>query len=423
MMVSIGQVIASKYRIDGVLGQGGMGAVFSAEHLHMGNRCAVKVLHASLVGDEEHMRRFLREAKAAARLKSRHVCKVLDYGKLDNGAPFLVMEQLEGRDLKRVLHERGKLSIGEAALYGVQICSALDEAHRIGIVHRDLKPGNLFLATEPGGAPSLKVLDFGVAKWTPSAGATGPEITKTSAILGTPSYMSPEQMRSSRDVDHRTDLWSMGIILYRMVTGRLPFGGNNVVEVCAEILSGPVPDLRAIVPDLPALFAETILRCLERDAHLRFASAADLAAALLPFAPADALSDVKIPIPSAAPRANIPSIPDTSAPLSQSPSSRTPKGSWVKTLPITDATPPSAIKPLSASVAPGRPRRSKAPPRPRGSAAWIVVSALSIAAGVVIGVQITAPHKASPAAAPVSQAPAPPAISGDAGRPAASAPR
>ena len=279
--VKPGDVLVGKYRVDRVLGMGQMGIVVAATHLGLDQRVALKFMLASSGPDEERRERFLREARACVALKTPHVARVSDVCTLDSGAPYMVMEYLDGRDLDAVLRERGPLPVGEAVLYVLQACQAIAEAHAAGIVHRDLKPANLFLTTGPGGAPCIKVLDFGISKFT----AESLKLTQETAAMGSPLYMSPEALRSSRDVDAQTDIWALGVVLYELCTGTTPFQAERVQELCARIWFGepdPIVRHRAGVP--PEL-EKVVMRCLERDRARRFPNVAELAAALAPFAP------------------------------------------------------------------------------------------------------------------------------------------
>ena len=231
-----GDVLAGKYRVERVLGSGGMGVVVAAMHLTLQERVALKFLLPEGAKKEETVTRFLREARAAAKIKSEHVARVSDVGTLESGAPYLVMEYLDGSDLSALLRRDGPLPPRDAVEYVLQACEALAEAHAVGIVHRDLKPANLFLARHAGGAPRIKVLDFGISKLTardPSMPPDDPSMTRTRAWLGSPLYMSPEQMRSARDVDTRTDIWALGVILYELLSGKPPFDGETFPELCA----------------------------------------------------------------------------------------------------------------------------------------------------------------------------------------------
>ena len=282
--VQEGQVLAGKYRVERVLGVGGMGVVVSALHLQLDERVALKFLLPEALANEEAVARFAREARAAVKIKSMHVARVSDVGTLETGAPYMVMEYLHGRDLAALLHERGPMPWPDAVDLVLQACEALAEAHAHGIVHRDLKPANLFLITGPDGSPCIKVLDFGISKLTnpnPSSGDYG--MTRTQAIMGSPLYMSPEQMTSSRDVDGRADIWAIGTILYELVTGRPPFLGESMPQLCGMILQEAPPPPRSLRPDLPDGLQAVILRCLEKKREARFGNVAELASALAPF--------------------------------------------------------------------------------------------------------------------------------------------
>jgi serine/threonine-protein kinase len=281
--VQLGDVLAGKYRIERVLGAGAMGVVVAATHMELGELRAIKFMRASLIQDAGAVERFLREARATARLKSRHVAKVHDVGRLETGAPYIVMEHFDGSDLKSLISGRGALPVAEAVHYVREACEAIGEAHAVGIIHRDLKPSNLFLAIE-GGARSVKVLDFGVAKLADGAGSDpNAEMTGTAEVLGTPLYMAPEQMRSTRGVDGRADLWSLGVILYRALTGKTPFIGQTTPEVCISVMvDEPLPP-SALRADLPIGLDAVVMRCLEKDPGRRFATAGELSEALRPF--------------------------------------------------------------------------------------------------------------------------------------------
>ncbi|HEX8789828.1 MAG TPA: serine/threonine-protein kinase [Polyangiaceae bacterium] len=278
-----GDLLAGKYRVERIIGSGGMGVVVAARHEQLDQRVALKFVRSEAISNQDAVQRFLREARAAVKLKSEHAAKVLDVGTLESGAPYMVMEFLEGRDLGQVLAEQGPLSVEAAAEWIVQACEAVAEAHSSGIVHRDLKPQNLFLARSVGGASKVKVLDFGVSKSLTLSDAGG--LTQTRTMLGSPLYMSPEQMRSSRDVDARSDVWALGVVLYELLTRRWPFEAESMPELCLKVVSDPPTPVTDFRPDVPRPMVEVIERCLQKDPALRYENAAELAAALEPMAP------------------------------------------------------------------------------------------------------------------------------------------
>lgn len=284
--VAIGEVVASKYRVDAVLGQGGMGVVVAATHTELDQKVALKFLLPSGAADPNVASRFLREARASARLKSPHVARTLDTGRLEDGRPFIVMEFLEGRDLAAELEGRAEpLPVIDAASYVLQACDALAEAHAAGIVHRDLKPANLFLARGHDGRPTVKVLDFGISKILDGGeGATLSSLTSTGAVLGSPAYMSPEQMRASRGVDARTDIWALGVALYELLTNHVPFPAKSHVEMVVMVTQDAPTPPTAYRADLPPEIERIVLKCLAKDPADRFASVAELANELARFA-------------------------------------------------------------------------------------------------------------------------------------------
>jgi eukaryotic-like serine/threonine-protein kinase len=258
-----------------VLGQGGMGVVFEGKHAKLGQRVAIKMLLPDVLNVPSVVERFEREARAAANLRGRHVARVLDVDMSPSGLPFMVMEFLEGNDLADELAHRGPLPVEEAVAWVIQACEGMAEAHAMGIVHRDLKPANLFLAHE-GKTRVLKVLDFGISKVNDSS----VDLTSTYAAMGTPLYMSPEQVRSSKSVDERTDVWALSVILYELLTGRPPFFGESATAVIAAIASDdPVP-LRELRPDVPRDTEAAVRVGMTKDVRGRFASVGELAAAL-----------------------------------------------------------------------------------------------------------------------------------------------
>jgi eukaryotic-like serine/threonine-protein kinase len=279
-----GQLIAGKYRIERVIGAGGMGVVAAATHVELNQVVALKFMQPNVLGNAEAAARFLREARAVARLKSEHVGRVLDVGKLESGAPYIVMEYLEGEDLDHLVSSNGPLPVDQAAHYVLQALEAVAEAHAAGIVHRDLKPANLFLTLATGGAQSVKVLDFGVSKYS-EPNAMDLDKTDARAVIGSPLYMAPEQLVSAGTVDRRADIWSLGCTLYQLVSGATPFEGSSLPQLTANILRASLKPLSNLRSEIPAGFARVVDRCLAKDPAARFPDVVELADALAPFAP------------------------------------------------------------------------------------------------------------------------------------------
>ncbi|MEO6419622.1 MAG: serine/threonine-protein kinase [Polyangiaceae bacterium] len=281
-----GDMLLGKYQVERVLGRGGMGIVFAAKHLELDEQVAIKVLLPAAAASKDLVGRFLREGRAAVKIRSEHVARIRDVGKLENGAPFIAMEYLDGKDLSTILREQGRLSVQVAVDYVLQACEALAEAHALGIIHRDLKPANLFLIRRADGSTCIKVIDFGISKTT--AEPAEMSLTRTNSIIGSPLYMSPEQMRSSRTVDARSDIWSLGIILHELLTGTTPHDADSMPELYAHVLTKPAPPLRRARPDAPAALEAAILCSLQADCELRFLNIADFVTAIAEFGSTDA---------------------------------------------------------------------------------------------------------------------------------------
>lgn len=289
--LGVGVVVAGKYKIVRHLGRGGMGVVFAARHLQLGHLVAIKVLHGDAL-DSTDVARFMREGRAAAKLESEHVVRIHDLGLLPTGHPYLVMEHLKGEDLGKFVATRGPMPIADATTIALQICEVLAEAHAAGVVHRDIKPQNVFLVTPKTASDPLciKVLDFGLAKDSSSSSGkvgdtTRKRLTERHSLLGSPRFMSPEQIESAREVDGRTDIWATGATLYNLLTGRVPFLGRSIPEVLGQIMfvaPRPPRELRAeIAPELESV----VMRCLEKSPAARYATMQELADALRSLAP------------------------------------------------------------------------------------------------------------------------------------------
>ncbi len=276
-----GDVLAGKYRLERVVGEGGMGVVYAAQHLVLKQRVAVKVLLPDAATSDHVVERFAREAQAAARIMSEHVARVMDAGSTATGAPFLVMEYLEGCDLAELLAVEGPLPPADVVDYLIQALEALAHAHAVGLVHRDIKPANLFLACRADGGNVIKVLDFGISKTMKSR----PEdrVLTGQAVLGSPVYMSPEQLRNAKNIDARADLWSLGVVAYELLSGKPPFDGDGVGEIFAAILESDATPLQTKDRRLPHELSAIVMKCIQRKPEDRWANAAELSKALGPF--------------------------------------------------------------------------------------------------------------------------------------------
>jgi serine/threonine-protein kinase len=274
-------MLAGKYRVERVLGEGGMGVVFAARHELLGQRVAIKTLRPEITEDEEAVARFLNEARSVSRIRNEHVARVLDVATLEDGAPYMVLELLEGFDLGQLLEQSAPLPIAEVVDYLLQALEGVAQAHALGIVHRDLKPANLFLARGQDGTSQIKVLDFGIAKATDPSGIG--RVTKTNVVLGSPAYMPPEQLRDSKAADARSDIWSIGVIAYELLTCALPYVADSAVGQFALIQEKSPAPIRSLRSDVPDELDGAVLKCLRRNPDQRFASVAEVAHALAPY--------------------------------------------------------------------------------------------------------------------------------------------
>ncbi|TMQ09647.1 MAG: serine/threonine protein kinase [Deltaproteobacteria bacterium] len=339
-LIERGTVLLGKYRVDSVIGRGGMGLVVKAWHLGLDEEVAIKLLRDDAAVADETIARFIREAQAAAKLKSEHIARTIDVGTFGDGKPYLVMEFLEGQDIGQLLAERG--------------CEALAEAHSLGIVHRDIKPANFFLTRGSDGAPLLKVLDFGISK----APTTGANLTATQSVMGTPAYMSPEQMRSARNVDARTDVWSLGAVLYEAIEGHLPFQAASFSEMCVMVAVEPPTPMAATPRELVPIIA----RCLAKNPDDRYRSVADLARDLACLArepdKAQVLVDRMYRVLRRGPmrRTAAAGVPITAEPPGHAGARRAPAGPIGPAVPVTRlgaAGPPGAVGPVAGSGSAG----------------------------------------------------------------------
>jgi serine/threonine-protein kinase len=374
----VGQILAGKYQVERVLGQGGMGVVLAARHLQLEQRVALKFLLPEAARRDDLVQRFLREARAAVRLRNEYVAKILDVGTLDTGSPYIVMEFLDGQDLEARVEQRGPLPVEEAAEFLLQACEGLADAHKLGIIHRDLKPANLFVSERSDGSPCIKILDFGISKVTDEIGEG---MTRTNEVMGSPHFMSPEQLRASRLADARSDIWALGVILFQLLTGKHVFDRGTLPELCTAIILEPPPTLRSVRPGLPAALDEVCLRCLEKDPARRYQTVAELAAALAPFGPSHAGVSA-----------------ERASRVLGSPSSRA-------SLPAPVGVAFAATEPPSATAA--------------GRAPWLLGAAAGVAALVLVGYGLTrGADGPGPAGAPSAAVSAGPASSGAAAAPA-----
>jgi serine/threonine protein kinase len=290
-----GQVVEEKYRMIRLIGEGGMGAVYEAEHVIINRRCAVKFLHPEVAQNTEVVKRFVREAQAASSIGHKGIIDIYDVGHAPDGTPFLVMEFLEGKPFSSYLQTGEPLAPAQIVEVLVQALSALGAAHRRGIVHRDIKPENLFVVQFPDAPPIVKLLDFGISKMA-LGGSPGDRMTRTGTVMGTPYYMAPEQAAGRSDVDHRADLYAMGVILYEALTGRVPFEGENYNQLIVKILTEPIPTPKQLNPAVPDELEQITLRAMERDRDRRFQDAESMIRALVPLLAAEDRARLGLPL-------------------------------------------------------------------------------------------------------------------------------
>jgi serine/threonine protein kinase len=274
-------IVGGRYSLEELVAEGGMALVYRGRHLELDQVVAIKLVRPELAFDAEATARFLNEARTIAKLKGPHVARVLDSGCSEPGRPFMVLEYLEGSDLRKLLDVNSNLPVDSAVSLVLEAAEALAEAHACGIVHRDIKPENLFLAKNADGSVGLKVLDFGICKRQTEGSRS---FTLQGRTLGSPHYMAPEQITSPNEVDSRVDIWALGVVLYELLTGYQPFVGDTLSSLCAEVVhSEPRKHLRRENPEVPAALEKAVLRCLSKDPNERFATVVEFAAAIAPF--------------------------------------------------------------------------------------------------------------------------------------------
>ncbi|HEY1960668.1 MAG TPA: serine/threonine-protein kinase [Polyangiaceae bacterium] len=393
-----GDVLAGKYRLERVLGEGGMGVVFVGLHVSLEDRVAIKVLHPRRALDPQIVTRFLREAKTGFKLRSEHVARTLDVG-THGDLPYIVMELLDGQELSHRIDSFGALPVAEAIDLVLQACEALASAHALGVVHRDLKPSNLFLIEGPDGKPFLKVLDFGISKVNELADAT-PGVTTTDAVLGSPGYMPPEQLRASRDVDARADIWSLAMVLWEMLVGKPMFTTENFPEICGKVLHGKLPTPREAGAKIPEGLENVIMRALAREPDARHPTVLAFAEALAPFLGQNPSSRLlRIGNLSKTPAARGSSVPPISPELAVASTAT--------------SHPPHALKrtttPTPWGVTESRVESDAQPGRGRGRTMWIALGLAAVTAGALtLGVLARAHHGEESRAAAPSTSIAPP---------------
>ncbi len=398
-----GEVLDGKYRIERLLGEGGMGAVAKATHLLRRAPVALKFMSPAVLALQGAVERFVNEGVAASQIDSDHVVKVFDVGRMPSGAPYLVMEFLDGRDLQQILAvEGGRINDPARAVhFALQILRALQTAHAAGIVHRDMKPSNCFVIEKDGEPDFVKLVDFGISKVRTDESEKASNLTRTNSALGTPLYMSPEQARSPRDVDHRTDLYSVGAILYELLTGRTPYTAESgeYTEILFKIFTTEPDPLRNLRPDVPEGLAAAIHRALTRDLNIRYKSSGEMAEALAPWSDARS-SQILTRLRGGRGRSIVPQSPGQ-GPFTPSGAPVAPNHGEIATANTFASAPPDSLRSprvptevgvtrdaRQASGAPSTAKKSKAPVTIFVVAAGFLVVG---AAGVIVAKRVVAP--------------------------------
>lgn len=326
----VGREVAGQFRIVKRIGSGGMGSVYKAEQPDMNRHVAIKILHKRYLARPDLVSRFRREARAMSHLSHPNTARVFLYGQLDDGSCYFVMEHLEGRNLAQLVRADGPMEYHRAVGVMSQVCAALDEAHRAGIIHRDLKPENIFLTAQGGIEDYPKVLDFGLAKVTEKQMKPGSMIlTREGMVFGTPEFMSPEQARG-KPLDPRSDIYSLGIIMYELVSGKLPFDAKQPIEFIQLHVNAPPIPLNERMPDIPAALNHAVMKALQKDPDNRYNTAAEFATALDSCLSMPPDEDSLVPAPTPAPAAQAPvalaapAAPRADVPMVAPPASKAP---------------------------------------------------------------------------------------------------
>jgi serine/threonine protein kinase len=395
MDVEIGQLLDNKYKILRLLGEGGMGAVYEGENVRIHHRVAIKVMHPNVEADNASRERFEREAQAAGRIGSEHICEVYDLGELPSGARYMVMEFLAGESLSTRVLKLGRIAPEVMAPLLLQLLEGLDAAHGAGIIHRDLKPDNVFLQRTKSGGDFVKIVDFGVSKFNALSGGEGMSMTRTGAVVGTPYYMSPEQVRGAKLVDHRSDLYSVGVVLFECITGTLPFQADTFNELMFKIALEQPQDAEKLVPGLDPRFAAIMRKSMARDAADRYPTAAQFS---------DAVAEWMRAAGVAVPAGHTSSVQSGSE--LRTPFANTPGGGGLTPPPVLASTPNPALDKTTASGS----SLSKAPTQPKkgnGAIAAIGVGAVIL---VAAGIGLTQFSKGKQAASAATAEPATPEV-------------
>jgi len=368
-----GMIIRNKYEILARIGIGGMGAVYKGRHVTFNELCAIKVVNDSIAGDANFLQRFQTEAVVTRKLRHPNAVRVDDFDYTDDGRPFIVMELVEGRNVGEILQSEGPLRVPRAVRIATQVARALGAAHKLGFVHRDIKPGNIVLAVDERGVETAKVLDFGIAKLRQAAGDTQSGVTMTGMVVGTPLYMSPEQFKGKKageEIDGRTDLYSLGVVLYQMVTARLPYEGDTLYSIMMQHMQGNVRPPEELVPELniPPILSRVILKSIDKSRELRFQNAEEFIAALEQVS-SDTPSSARVEVPVAGVPSMAPSQATRSSQIPQATSMTPP----VQPSQAQASTPPassasvnieaSGVTPAAYAAAP-----STQPPLPKSAA-------------------------------------------------------